>query len=100
MSTAAVVPEGASRVGRTYRVEVAHATHTTHTTHAAHAAHSRHPHTAHIEVLVKRGLVPVLLVLVDPLREVGLDERIPNLLFRQTWPVFCLELLFAEEKRE
>ena len=90
-----MVPEGASRVGRTYRVEVAHATHTTH---AAHAAHSRHPHTAHIEVLVKRGLVPVLLVLVDPLGEVGLDERVPDLVLCQTGPVLRLELLLAEEE--
>ena len=69
--------------------------------HAAHSTHARHAtHTAHVEVLVNGRFLAVLLVLVNPLGEVSLDERIPNFLLGEAGPIFSFQLFLAQAERE
>ena len=83
----------------------AHAAHSWHSAHAAeaghapHAPHTGHPAAHHVGVVLLDGLA-VLLVLVDPLGEVGLDELRADLLLRETRPVLGLGLLLAEVEDE
>jgi hypothetical protein len=84
----------------------AHTAHTAHTTHTSHASHARHtPHTSHaahcvFHVVVHNGLLTVLLVLIDPLGEIGLDVVRLLLRFLKAGPILLSLLLLTEDQGE
>ena len=81
-----------------FQVHTAHTWHTAHSTHARHATHTTH--AAHVEIVLNGRLLTILLILVDPLGEVGLDKRVPDFLLGEAGPVVSLQLFFAQAERE
>ena len=75
-----------------------HSTHTTHTSHSGHSTHATHAtHAAHVKVVILDRLA-LLLILIDPFAEIGLDVLGLDLLLLQTGPVLCLLLLLAKDE--
>jgi hypothetical protein len=83
-----------------------HTAHASHTSHASHASHTRHtPHTSHaahcvFHVVVHNRLLAVLLILIDPLGEIGLDVVRLLLRFLKAGPILLSLLLLTEDQSE
>ena len=90
-----------------FEVHATHATWSTHSWHATHSWHTAHSwhttrhatHTVKVIVLDRGGLA-VLLILVHPFAEIGLDERGPDLFLGQAGPELRLQLLLADDERK
>jgi hypothetical protein len=71
--------KGMSRSTYLFQIHAFHSWHTTHTAHTAHTSHTAHAsHGIHIIFHFDR--LAILLLLVDPLAEIGLDEGSPDFL--------------------